>query len=83
MLTITREDCGFTGDFTWHIGEPHAYYGGNGIIKASADGDELHLIHALFQNIPFCSQARVNVWQAPWAQFIVDNLPLVNLELRP
>ena len=64
-------------DYVWHVNSPKPKF----LVKRidfsivqlfQADGDELELIRARFQNVPICYS--ICTWRGQLAQFIYDNL---------
>ena len=58
----------------WHIGGPIVDRRNEFLLDyIQADGNELEVITSVYKGIP-TTDARVCIWRAPWAEFILDNM---------
>lgn len=64
-------------EVTWHVGNklpfPLNDHNKHLIAAVYADGDELDLVIATAQNLPYVAGCRSATWRGDMAQFIVDN----------
>lgn len=58
----------------WHTGEPVPEVRDYEVVCVQVDGDEMRMVLLNIQGIPVKIGGTVQIWKAPWAQFIVDNL---------
>lgn len=75
VTTQVNAPLGQKREFVWYVGDSKFNrLEGATVIHIQADGDELDEILLRIGGIPFSKNKRVQVWAAPFAQFIWDNL---------